>query len=138
TSISSCSLAPAFRASCRWMSMHKGHCVVRATPIAMSSLYFFGIAPSSSATLSQARNAAIAFGPRSAILGILPRLSFEYIFFMLLFHAVFDDQSQSLVIDVEQIPVDVYPLGRALRFPKETHVPFQRRSIVRIAMFSRG
>src|SRR5262245_52188293 len=45
----------------------------------MSSLYFFGIAPSLSAILSQARKAVIASGEISAIFGIFFRLSFEYI-----------------------------------------------------------
>src|SRR5262245_26430053 len=39
--------------------------------------------------------------------------------------------STTRVVDVEQIAVDVYTLRRALRFPEQTHVPFQRRAILR-------
>jgi hypothetical protein len=63
-SASSCSVAPAVFAASRCTSRQYGHCVVRATASAISSLYLRGIAPSASAALSRASKAPIASGVR--------------------------------------------------------------------------
>src|SRR5919205_2469691 len=61
--------------------MQYGHCVVSATAIAISSLYFFGIAPSARASLSQSLNACIVSGTSSATWPSLLTLVIEYMFF---------------------------------------------------------
>src|SRR5579862_6865169 len=58
----SASVAPASRARLPWISRQYGHCVVSATPRAMSSLYFTGIAPGAIAALSKAQTAFIPSG----------------------------------------------------------------------------
>src|SRR5881392_3751600 len=77
-SANSCSLAPAFLAFFAWTSMQYGHCVVRATATAISSLYFTGIAPSPTAALSNAQKAFITSGARLSIFFSLPRLVLLY------------------------------------------------------------
>ena len=51
-----------------------GHCVVRATAIAINSLYFFGIAPSASAASSSALKPPIVRGANAPSLAIFFRL----------------------------------------------------------------
>src|SRR6266487_4165366 len=75
----SASVAPALRALPLWMSMQYGHCVVRATATAISSLYFTGIAPSATAALSKAQKAFITCGARLSIFFSLARFSLLYI-----------------------------------------------------------
>ncbi len=62
TSAISCSEVPASRDLLLWISMQYGHCVVRATASAISSLYLAGIAPAASAALWSAQNALTASG----------------------------------------------------------------------------
>src|ERR1043166_3155032 len=77
-SVSSASVAPALRALPVWMSMQYGHCVVVATATAISSLYFTGIAPSATDSLSNAQNAFITSGASSFIFLIFVRFSLLY------------------------------------------------------------
>src|SRR6266705_4010074 len=77
-SVSSVSVAPALRALSVWMPMQYGHCVVSATPTAISSLYFTGIAPAATAALSNAQKAFIKSGASWFIFSILVRFSFLY------------------------------------------------------------
>src|SRR4051812_24629605 len=58
--------------------MQYGHCVVKATPSAISSLNFFGIAPSLSAAASKAAKAAIASGASSLSDFIFFRFAMSY------------------------------------------------------------
>src|SRR5262245_13548839 len=53
--------------------MQYGHCVVSAMAMAISSLYFFGMAPSARAALSRALNPANASGARCPRAGIRAR-----------------------------------------------------------------
>src|SRR5262245_27783329 len=62
------------------MSMQYGHWVVRATAIAISSLYLTGIAPSATDNLSKAQNAFITSGARALSCLILVRFSFLNIY----------------------------------------------------------
>src|SRR5215831_476873 len=67
------------------MSMQYGHCVVRATAIAMSSLYFTGMAPSATDSLSNVQNAFITSGAKAFNLVILARFSLVNIGLLVLF-----------------------------------------------------
>src|SRR5439155_11709026 len=75
----SASVAPALRALPLWISMQYGHCVVRATATAISSLYFTGIAPSATAALSNAQKAFITSGARASIFFSLVRFCLVYV-----------------------------------------------------------
>src|SRR4051794_2276680 len=77
----SVSVAPALRAPALWISMQYGHWVVSATAIAISSLYFTGMAPAATAALSKAQKAFINSGARLSIFLSLARFSFLYIGF---------------------------------------------------------
>src|SRR4051812_47901124 len=66
-----------------WISMQYGHCVVTATATAISSLYFTGIAPSVTASRSNAQKAFISSGASSFIRLIFDRLSLLYMAFLL-------------------------------------------------------
>src|ERR1051326_1394222 len=59
--------------------MQYGHCVVKATATAISSLYFTGIAPSATAALSNAQNAFITSGASVSIFFNFLRFSLLYI-----------------------------------------------------------
>src|ERR1700676_5774998 len=59
--------------------MQYGHCVVKATPSAISSLYFTGIAPSAIAALSKAQNAFIPSGALASRSFSLARFFLSYI-----------------------------------------------------------
>src|SRR5262249_8138361 len=78
-SVISASVAPALRALALWMSMQYGHCVVRATAMAINSLYFTGIAPSATDIRSNSQKAFITSGARLFIFLILARFALLYI-----------------------------------------------------------
>src|SRR5678816_104926 len=61
------------------MSIQYGHCVVRATATAISSLYFTGMAPSATASLSNSQKAFITSGARLFMSCTFFRLSLLYI-----------------------------------------------------------
>src|SRR5882762_10383138 len=61
------------------MLMQYGHCVVRATATAISSLYFTGIAPAATAALSKAQKAFITSGARPSIFFSFARFALSYI-----------------------------------------------------------
>src|SRR6185436_18163959 len=65
------------------MSMQYGHCVVRATATAISSLNFTGIAPSATAAWSKAQKAFITSGARLFMFFSLVRFSLWYMFYFL-------------------------------------------------------